>query len=165
MPHRRTRDTEPMDRILHWAVQSQGQWRSIILRKEGEAAVQSLKKGKSAGVDNIPAQLVQEGREDIITALTTICNKICSSARTTDKEQRHAEDNTEQIEATSGEDHRWKTGRLQSRKEHHRADLQPTNPLWEISPAPAERLPCLHRFSEGLRQGLACSFVGNHEEV
>ena len=29
-----------------------------ILRKEGEAAVRSLKKGESAGVDNIPAELV-----------------------------------------------------------------------------------------------------------
>ena len=35
----------------------------------------------------------------------------------------HAEDHTGQIEAARG---------LQSRKEHHRADLQPTNPLWEI---------------------------------
>ena len=35
-----------------------------------------LKKGKSSGVDNIPAELVQAGGEDIITALTTICNKI-----------------------------------------------------------------------------------------
>ena len=47
-----------------------------ILRKEVEAAVQSLKKGKSDGVDNIPAELVQAGGEDVITALTTICNKI-----------------------------------------------------------------------------------------
>ena len=47
-----------------------------ILRKEMEAAVQSLKKGKSAGVDNIPAELVQVGGEDVITALTAICNKI-----------------------------------------------------------------------------------------
>ena len=30
-----------------------------ILRREVEAAVQSLKKGKSAGVNNIPAELVQ----------------------------------------------------------------------------------------------------------
>ena len=37
-----------------------------------EAAVQSRKKGKSAGVDNSPAEVVQAGREDIITALTTI---------------------------------------------------------------------------------------------
>ena len=34
-----------------------------ILRREVEAAVQSLKKGKSAGVDNIPAELVQAGGE------------------------------------------------------------------------------------------------------
>ena len=47
-----------------------------IFRREVEAAVQSLKKGKSAGVDNIPAELVQAGGQDAITALTTICNKI-----------------------------------------------------------------------------------------
>ena len=47
-----------------------------ILRKEVEAAVQSLKQGKSAGVDNVQAELVQAGGEDVITALTTSCNKI-----------------------------------------------------------------------------------------
>ena len=47
-----------------------------ILRSEVEAAVQSMRKGKSAGVDNIPAELVQTRGEDVITALTTICNKI-----------------------------------------------------------------------------------------
>ena len=47
-----------------------------ILRREVEAAVQLLKKGKSAGVDNIPAELVQAGGEDVITALTTICSQI-----------------------------------------------------------------------------------------
>ena len=47
-----------------------------ILRKEVEAAVQALKQGKSAGVDNTPAELVKAGGEDGITALTTICNKI-----------------------------------------------------------------------------------------
>ena len=47
-----------------------------ILRKEVEAAVQLLKKGKSAGVNNIPAVLVQAGGEDVITTLMTICNKI-----------------------------------------------------------------------------------------
>ena len=47
-----------------------------ILCREVEAAVQSLKKGKSAGVDNIPAELVQAVGEDVITALTTICDKI-----------------------------------------------------------------------------------------
>ena len=47
-----------------------------ILRREVEAAIQSLKKRKSAGVDSIPAELVQAGGEDVITALTTVCNKI-----------------------------------------------------------------------------------------
>ena len=41
------------------------------LRKEVEAAVQSLKK-----VDNIPAELVQAGGEAEITALSAICDKI-----------------------------------------------------------------------------------------
>ena len=62
---------------------------------------------------------------------------------------------TEQIEATSGEDHLWRIGRLQSRKEHHSANFQPNNPLLEISPAPARSLSCLHRLQEGLRQSLA----------
>ena len=47
-----------------------------ILRREAEAAVQSLKKGKSATIDTIPAELVQPGGENVITALTTICDKI-----------------------------------------------------------------------------------------
>ena len=78
-----------------------------ILREEVEIAVASLKKGKSAGVDNIPAELIQAGGETMIDVLTEICNKIwrtgewptpwtqsliitllkngtCSSARTTE---------------------------------------------------------------------------------
>ena len=47
-----------------------------ILREEVEAAVKSLKKGKSAGADNVPAELVQAGGEAMINALLTICNKI-----------------------------------------------------------------------------------------
>ena len=106
-----------------------------ILRKEVEAAGQSLKKRKSAGVDNIPAELVQAGGEEVITAFTVLCNKICqtgewptpwtkSVAITLPKKdnpaampelpsdqshqppkQSHAEDHTEQIGAASGEDH------------------------------------------------------------
>ena len=37
--------------------------------------------------------------------------------------------------------------------------------LREISSAPARPLPRLYRLQEDLRQGLACSFVSNHEEV
>ena len=47
-----------------------------ILRQEVGAAVQLLKKGNSVGVNNISGELVQAGGEDVITALTTICNKI-----------------------------------------------------------------------------------------
>ena len=47
-----------------------------ILRDEVITAVKSLKKGKSAGVDNIPGELVQAGGEDMINILLTICNKI-----------------------------------------------------------------------------------------
>ena len=52
----------------------------LILRKEVEAAVQLLKKGKSAGVDNIPAELVQGGGEGVITAFTTIGNTVWQTA-------------------------------------------------------------------------------------
>ena len=47
-----------------------------ILCKEVEAAVESMKKGKSAGVDNIPEELVCAGGENVTYALMTICNKI-----------------------------------------------------------------------------------------
>ena len=47
-----------------------------ILCREVEAAVQSMKKWKLAGVDNILAELVQAGGEDEIAALTIICKKI-----------------------------------------------------------------------------------------
>ena len=47
-----------------------------ILREEVEIAVASFKKGKSAGVDNIPAELVHAGGETMIDVLTEICNMI-----------------------------------------------------------------------------------------
>ena len=47
-----------------------------ILREEVEAAVKTLKKGKSAGVDNIPAEMVQADGEDMISVLLIIYNKI-----------------------------------------------------------------------------------------
>ena len=47
-----------------------------ILREEVEMAVKHLKKGKSPGADNIPAELIQAGGEVMIDALTAICNNI-----------------------------------------------------------------------------------------
>ena len=40
-----------------------------------EPAVKELKMGKSAGLDKIPAELVQAGGKAMIDILTTICNK------------------------------------------------------------------------------------------
>ena len=56
--------------------QSQEEDLQPILREEVAIAVASLKKGKSAGVDNIPAELVQAGGETMIDILTEICNRI-----------------------------------------------------------------------------------------
>ena len=49
----------------YWTPQTDTEDDHPILRREVEAAVQSLKKGKSAGVDNIPAELVQAGGDDV----------------------------------------------------------------------------------------------------
>ena len=46
-----------------------------------EAAVQSMKEGKSAGVENVPAELVQAGGEAVTTALMIICNKIWQTGK------------------------------------------------------------------------------------
>ena len=47
-----------------------------ILREEVATAVKALKKGKTPGVDNIPAELIQAGGDSMIDTLTNICNKI-----------------------------------------------------------------------------------------
>ena len=47
-----------------------------ILKEEVEAAIKSLKSGKSAGIDNIPAELIKHGGEAVTDVLTRICNKI-----------------------------------------------------------------------------------------
>ncbi len=46
------------------------------LREEVEAAVRSRKIGKSAAVDNIPAELLKHGGESVVDILTIVCNKI-----------------------------------------------------------------------------------------
>ena len=47
-----------------------------VLGEEVEAAVKSLKKGKSAEVNNIPSELAQAGGKTLIYMLLIICNKI-----------------------------------------------------------------------------------------
>lgn len=41
-----------------------------------QEAVTSLKKGKAAGIDNIPTELIIHGNESMIEMLTKISNKI-----------------------------------------------------------------------------------------
>ena len=90
MPHRRTRDTERRTENCSELYNHKANADPSVLNcpqthkglpphplpKKMEAAVQSLKKGKSAEVDNIPAELVQAGGEDAVTALMTVCDKI-----------------------------------------------------------------------------------------
>ena len=65
-----------VETTLYWTAASP---RKKICNQEVEIAVASLEKGKSAGVDNIPAELVQAGGETMIDVLTEICNRInCS---------------------------------------------------------------------------------------
>ena len=60
----------------YWTVPRQTQRMTTPYFAKNWRLQYSLKKRKSAGVDNIPAELVQTGGEDVITTLTTICHKI-----------------------------------------------------------------------------------------
>ena len=86
-----------------------------------EAAVQSLKKGKSAGVDNIPAEQVQQvekkqsllsqqsaarsGTQENGQPLGPSIARTIEQSVTSATQESNAEDYTEQIVATSREDH------------------------------------------------------------
>ena len=64
-------------KMQNWTAVSPRRRSTPFLREEIEIAVASLKKGKSAGVDNIPAELVQAGGETMIDVLTAeIHNRI-----------------------------------------------------------------------------------------
>ena len=130
-----------------------------ILREEVEAAVQSLKKREISWSRQHPGRTVPSRRrgrnhhfhdnlqQDLADRrMANTVDSVLSHHTSQERqpaavpelpnnkpyqspEQSHAEDHTEETEATTGEDLRLRTARFQSRKEHHRADLQPTNPL------------------------------------
>lgn len=47
-----------------------------MIREEVEEAVHSLKAGKSPGIDNIPAELIKYGGEEMTKVLIALCQKI-----------------------------------------------------------------------------------------
>ena len=137
-------------------------------------------------MDNIPVKLVQAGGEAMINILTSVCNKIWKTGEwlttwtqslviTLTKKGnmqlhqsyrticfiRHPSKVVLKIvlnrPATSRRDHCRRASRFQSRKEHHRTNIQSQDPLRKIPAASAESLPCLHRCQEGL--------MGKYEEI
>ena len=89
MSHRRMRHSKEVDKVLLRIVNKHNNRRSQgarcpstnndsypIMQEEVEAAVQPLKRGKSARVDNFPSELVQAGGETMIDMLLIICSKI-----------------------------------------------------------------------------------------
>ena len=163
-----------------------------ILRREVEAAVQSLKKGKSAGLYSIQAKLVQTGGEDVITSLTTNCNKIWQTGEwptpwtqslviTLPKKGNLQQcQNYRTISLISHPSKvmlKTTLNRLKPQAEKIIAEKQAGFRAWRSTKEQIFNLqifilcekylhlPCLHRFQESFQQGMACSFVGNHEEV
>ena len=47
-----------------------------IIKSEVEQAIRIIKKGKAAGVDNIPGELFTHCREEMLTVMTTLCQHI-----------------------------------------------------------------------------------------
>ena len=178
-------DTEQMVRIPLWAIQPQGQWRSISTelspdRHRGQPPHPSQRNGgcstitegrevsrscqhpskmgpsRWTGCNHCSYNNVQQDLADwrmanpvdpAVLSHQTSQERQPATVPELPNDQPHqptkqsqAEDHTEQIEAKSGEDHCWRTGRLQSRKKLYRADLQPMNPLWKISSAPTRPL-------------------------
>ena len=141
-----------------------------------EAVVQSLKKGKSVGLD-IPAELVQAGGEGVITAITTICNKIWQTGewptpwtqslvitfpKKGDLQQCQNYRTISLISHPSKVMLKIILNRLKSQAEKIIAEEQTGfragrstteqifNPLRYTYPALTRPLPCLHRLQEGL---------------
>ena len=52
-----------------------------ILRQEVESAIKTLKCGKAAGVDNVPAELITHGGQPVVEVLHAICNKIWDTGK------------------------------------------------------------------------------------
>ncbi|KAK2160515.1 hypothetical protein NP493_1640g00033 [Ridgeia piscesae] len=146
-----------------------------ILREEVEAAVKSLKKGKSAGADNVPAELVQAGGEDMISALLTICNKIwqtgewptpCSQSLIITLPKKGNLQRCQNYRTISLINHLSNVmlnillNRLKPQAEKIIAEEQAA---FRPGRSTTEQICNLRILQEGVRQGMACSTTGHHE--
>ena len=152
-----------------------------ILREEVEAAVKSINTVKSAGVDNIPSELIQAGPQAMIDMLLIICSKIWQT-------EEWPTSWTQSLIITLP-----KKGNLQLCQNYRTISLisHPSKVMLRIPlnrPKPqAEEIikeeqagfeagrrttekifnlrhqQSLRGFQEDVRQSLACSSVGNHE--
>ena len=52
-----------------------------IIRQEVESAIKTLKCGKAAGVDNVPAELITQCGQPVVEVLHAICNKIWETGK------------------------------------------------------------------------------------
>ena len=163
-----------------------------ILREEVEAALKSLKEGKSAEVDNIPSELVQAGGETMIDMLLIICNKIWQTREWPtpwtqslvitllnkgDLQQCQNYHTISLISHPSKVMLRILLNRLKPQAEEiieeKQADFRTERSTTEqyfnlriLCEKYLQRQQSLyHVFGEGVRQSLAYSFVGNHEVV
>ena len=166
-----------------------------ILREAVEATVKSPKKGKSAGVDIIPSELVQAGGETMIDMLLIICNKIWQTGEgptpwtqsliiiLPKKGNLQLCQNYRTISLISHPSkvilrillHRLKpqVGEIiKGEQAGFRSGRSTTEHIFnlrilceKVPATPAKPLPCLRGLQEGVRKSLACRFVGNHEAV
>ena len=118
-----------------------------------------MKKGKSVGVDNIPAELVQAGGETMIDVLTEICNRmwrtgewptpwtqsliiilpkkgnlqLCQNYRTISLISHSSKVMLKvilnRLKPQAEEIIAEEQAGFRARKKHHRTDLQPQNPV------------------------------------
>ena len=153
------------------------------LREEVEAAVKSLKKGKSAGVDNIPAELLWRGGGAVVGTLLLICNGIW---QTGGWPAPWAQSLVVTLPGNGDLQLCWSCravglvghpggvvlgvilGHLRPETEGVVAEQQAgfrLRVLSEVPLAPAGPLSCFHLLQGGIQRGVVCGILGNYEVV
>ena len=56
-----------------------------VMREEVEEAIRNLPEGKSPGADNIPSELLKHGGNELVTVITSLCQKIWESKQWPDE--------------------------------------------------------------------------------